>query len=62
LNIGSNSVVNSLMDMSLVDLTKLGTYSIRPNVVMSTSTYSAVVATLGGTPTQGIANINVTYT
>jgi hypothetical protein len=62
LNIGTNTTANAIMDASLIDLTKLGTYSTRSNVVLSTSAYTAVLAQLSGTATQGIATINVTYT
>lgn len=62
LDIGTNLVANNLLDASVVDLTKIGTYSIRPNAILSTTGYTLVVATVNGTPTQGNATINVTYT
>lgn len=61
LEIGTVTTPNSLMDTPYVDLTVLGTYSIRPNTILSTSVYSGVAVTLTGSSTQGIATINVTY-
>jgi hypothetical protein len=62
LNIGTTSTVNAIMDASLIDLTKTGTYSIRPNIVLNTSgSYTAIFASLSGSISQGSATINVTY-
>lgn len=61
LNIGTQNTPNSVMNSSLIDLTQVGTYTCNPNIILNSTNYTEIFATISGRPTNGAANVNITY-